>query len=226
MPRLVAVLAFIVLAAMPRVAQGQTITDQRVWTTVSVQQPFGGTSWRWFGDVIARSRDGLDDLDTTAFRGGISRDLTATTALGGGFAASQSYPAVGGVAVERRLFGQFQWRGSTAGGTVVLRTRFERRAVEGNSGAAWRLREQVRFSRAIAAGSRVSMVAWDEVFVHTNATTRFARGLDQNRAFVGVGMAIASPATLEIGYLNQFSDSRIGPNRTNHVLQTTLSLAF
>jgi hypothetical protein len=219
--------ALVLLVIAPTVAAAQTITDERLWVAVSAQDRLGATSdWRWFVDVIARSRNGVDDLDATALRGAIGVDLSSHTSVAAGYAAAQSYPSSGGVTLEHRIFAQAQWRGRPAGGSLAFRTRLEQRRIEGNSGAAWRVREQVRFSHAVAPGSRVSVVTWDEVFFHANATRRYARGLDQNRAFVGLGVALDAHAGLDVGYLNQFSRSRSGPDRVNHILSVTLALTF
>lgn len=227
MRRLVLVLLplWCVMPALP--AAAQTATDERAWFTASLQERSGTKSpWRWFGDVTARSREGVDDLDATALRGAIGYDLTSQSGIAGGYAFAQSYPASGGVTIEHRVFQQFQWRGRAGGVALSLRTRVEQRFIEGNSGMALRVREQARFSRPVRAGSRVSWLVWDELFLHANETSRLARGLDQNRAFAGMSLAASARASVEFGYLNQFSKSRTGANRSNHVLSGTLSLSY
>lgn len=69
-------------------------------------------------------------------------------------------------------------------------------------------------------------MTWDEVFIHLNDTDFGTRaGFNQNRAFVGFGWKW-NPETpksrVEIGYLNQFIDSRTGSDRMNHLLAVNL----
>jgi hypothetical protein len=216
----------LVLAIFAVPATAQTITDGRVWTTVSLQgRPAAAAPWRWASDVTLRSRDGLDALDVLVGRLMALYDLTTTASIGAGYVLSNTYPAGLGTTTEHRLFQQFQWQTRGGVATVAFRTRVEERSIEGNNTWALRLRQQVRVTRPLAA-TRFSLVGWDEIAVHANATTRYARGLDQNRAFAGLGITMPANTRLEAGYLNHFSRSRTGPDRMNHVLALTLSATF
>jgi len=50
-------------------------------------------------------------------------------------------------------------------------------------------------------------------------------GFDQNRAFLGVNAKINQQVALEVGYLNQYINTR-NVDRENHALSTTLNLQF
>ena len=220
----------LILSCSPRVvapAAAQVITDERLWTNVNVQERSGTESpWRWAGDVVLRTREGVDDLDNLVFRGSIGYDLTDRSSAWAGFAVVPSFPASGGTIVEKRLFTQYSWSGPGLGGSVALRSRLEQRWTEGNSGLAWRVRQQVRYSRPMAPKSRFAWVGTDEIIFHLNETSRYDRGLDQNRAFGGISRTINPNVRVEIGYLNQYSHSVTGPNRMNHVLSIGTSVTF
>ena len=208
-------------------ARAQVITDERLWTNLVIQERSGTASpWRWAGDVVLRTRQGVDELDTLVFRGIIGYDLTDRSNVGAGFAVVPSFPVLGGTVIEKRLFTQYLWSGRGLGGSVALRTRLEQRWTEGNSGLAWRVRQQVRYSRPMAPQSRFSWVGTDEIIFHLNETTRYDRGLDQHRAFGGISRTINPTVRIEIGYLNQYSHSVIGPNRMNHVVSIGTSVTF
>ncbi len=70
------------------------------------------------------------------------------------------------------------------------------------------------------------MVVWDEVALFLNTTARTRRGLDQNRAFAGVSVALSPALRVETGYQHQFSRSVAGPNRLNHIFTTSLGVTF
>jgi len=230
MPRLPAsrVVLLLALLLVPRAsASAQTVNDGRVWTGVALQERPGTHSpWRWAVDVPVRTRDGVDAVDLTGVRPAVGYDLSARASIWAGYAIVGSFPASGGVVVEHRVFQQFLWVGAIRDTVLSLRTRLEQRSIEDNSSLSWRTRQQIRISRPIWNGSRVSFVTWDEVFFHLNTTSRYGRGLDQNRFFAGIGRPLSRKVRLEAGYANQFTRSRRGPNRMNHVLSASLGAAF
>lgn len=211
----------------PSVVSAQVITDERLWTNLSVQERSGTESpWRWAGELVLRTREGVDDLDVFVVRGIIGYDLSERSSGGVGFAVVPSFPLSGGTVVEKRLFEQYLWSGRGLGGAVTLRTRLEQRWIEGNTGLAWRVRQQLRYSRPIVPRSRFSWVGSEEIIVHANQTARYDRGLDQNRAFGGISRTISEQVRIEIGYLNQYSHSVTGPNRINHILSVGTTVVF
>ena len=222
--------AFVLASALfvrPTAASAQLISDERLWTNVSVQERSGTESpWRWAGEFVLRTRDGVDDLDVLVGRGIIGYDLTDRSSGGVGFAVIPSFPVAGGTVLEKRLFQQYLWSGRGLGGSVTLRTRLEQRWTEGNTGLAWRVRQQVRFSRPFALRSRFSWVGTEEIHFHTNDTARYDRGFDQNRVFGGISRTVKENVRVEIGYLNQYSHSVTGPNRMNHILSVGTTMTF
>ena len=211
----------------PPPAAGQTLIDERLWTAIVLQERPGTESpWKWSFDALARSRNGVNDLDVMAFRPTIAFDLTSRSSVGGGYAWSPAFPTAGGVNHEHRLFQQYIWAGRAGASSVTLRTRLEQRFIEGNNGMLARLRQQARISRPLRSGSRISLVGYDEILFHLNDTSRSPRGVDQNRAFGGLGFAFTPAARVEAGYLNQFSPGHGGRSRMNHVLSTSATFAF
>jgi hypothetical protein len=219
---------FCLVLAWAADARAQTVTDERVWFVLLLQENGSAESpWRWTFETLARSRDGVSDLDTLGLRPTIIYALDSHSAVGGGYAVVPGFPASGGTTIEQRVYGQYTWNGPIAGGTLALRTRVESRFIEDNSGPLGRFRQQVRFSHAVRKGSRLSVVAYDEFFVHVNNTTRTARGVDQNRAFAGISVNLPRSTRIETGYLNQFSPGHRGaPDRVNHVLSSALVVGF
>jgi hypothetical protein len=221
------VLLVCLLAAVPLEATAQTVTDERAWFNLTLQERGSTDSpWRWTLEIYLRSREGLSELDLIGLRPTVFYALNSRSSLGGGYAVVPSFPAAGGTATEHRVFGQYQWAGPVSGGSLSLRTRIEARMIEGNSGTQGRLRQQARYSHPIA-GSRVSLVAYDEIFVHMNETSRNARGVEQNRASGGVSIAASGAVRVDVGYVHQFYPGHRGaPDRINHVLSSTLVVSF
>ena len=211
----------------PAPAVAQITTDERVWTNLSLQERQGTESpWRWSAEFSLRTRQGVEEVDVFVMRGLMGYDLTDRSSASVGFGLIPSFPTTGGTLLEKRLFEQYLWSGHSLGGSLALRTRFEQRWAEANSGLVWRLRQQVRYTRPMAPGSRYFLIGSEEILVHANETSRYVQGLEQNRAFGGIARTISERVRIEIGYLNQFSRSMSGPNRLNHILWMVTVAAF
>jgi len=209
-------------------ARAQTLTDERVWFTLTLQEPGNpGSRWRWNFETYFRSREGVDELDSMGLRPTLIYAVTPHSSVGGGYTLVPSFPVTGGTLIEHRVYGQYGWSAAAAGGTLALRTRMEARFLENNSGTAGRLRQQVRFTHAFRKGSRVSWSAYDEVLIAMNDTARTPRGLDSNRLYGGVAIAMPHALRIDLGYLNQFLPGhRSALDRMNHILSSTLTVSF
>jgi len=208
-------------------AGAQTVTDERIWFNLTLQDQGGTVSpWHWSLEFILRSRDVVEALDSSAVRPTITYNLTARSSVAGGYLIGRTDPVVGRTTTEHRFFGQFAWRTPAAGGTVALRTRLEERVIVDDTVPVARLRQQVRFSRPITKGNKLSWVAYEELFVNLNASNRYRRGVDHNRAYAGLSGALSSGLRVDLGYLNQFIPGRAAPDRMNHILSGTLVVSF
>ncbi len=109
---------------------------------------------------------------------------------------------------------------------MTSRTRLEQRHREGFSDEAYRVRQMLRAERPCGFSPQLSWVAFNEVFVNLDQTHWGARrGLDQNRAFIGINWKLNAIANADVGYLNQFVNTR-AVDRENHVLMTTFRFNF
>jgi Protein of unknown function (DUF2490) len=224
--RVACTLVLIAITRAPAPVSAQTIEDGRTWWNVTLQGKTATTSpWFWYAEVQARTRDGVEALDQLLLRTAVGYDLTIHSSVWIGYAYTPMFPASGGVLTENRTWQQYLWNRPFAHARFASRSRLEERAIEGNDTLALRFRQQVRVTRPLSF-ERVSALLWDEIFVHLNSTRRTASGLDQNRAFGGVGITVNPATRVEVGYMNQYIDSLSGPNRSHHVLSGVLNIAF
>lgn len=214
------------LTLLPTAAAAQTIVDGRVWLGATLSaRPSADSPWRIAVDSTLRSRDGFEALDAWHVRPAIGRDVTQHLSIWAGYGFFRSLPAAGRSVDEHRVWQQVLWSRPVGHSNISSRSRLEQRDLDGNSRLAWRFRQQLRFVRPFGA-SRFSMVVWDEVALFLNTTARTRRGLDQNRAFAGVSVALSPALRVETGYQHQFSRSVAGPNRLNHIFSTSLGVTF
>jgi hypothetical protein len=96
--------------------------------------------------------------------------------------------------------------------------------MEGNDAVAWRFRQFARLAKTVSNRAGFALIAWNEIFVHMNDTTRTAQGFDQNRVFGGVGLGVARNTRLEVGYVNQAIQGN--PDRMNHVLLVFVNATY
>lgn len=218
----------LVLLCVAEPATAQTVTDERVWWNLTAQERAGTPSpWRWYFELQGRMRNGVDALDQLLVRPAVGRDLTARSSLWLGYGYTPSYPEVGDVLTENRVWQQYLWAGPGLGSVLQWRSRLEERWIEDNDRMAWRFRQFWRLTRQLSShAGGTTFVAWDELFVHLNDTARTSAGFDQNRAFAGVGFGAGRHARIEVGYLNQAIRPASGPDRENHILLAFVNATF
>ncbi|MFO7561538.1 MAG: DUF2490 domain-containing protein [Enhygromyxa sp.] len=134
---------------------------------------------------------------------------------------------------EHRIFQQFNFRWGISGRLdLSTRIRVEQRfrsrgpgsgdVVDGvaqdggKSRWAFRYRQQFRLALNFVQDQPWQLIVWDEPFFHLNSTQYPSEpGLDQNRAFLGLGYD-AKPLRVELGYLNQYVRRFTDPHQVNH----------
>ncbi len=101
-------------------------------------------------------------------------------------------------------------------GTFTFRTMLESNFIRGDQ-VRYQPRQMFRYLRPFDFEPRLSLIAWDEVFVRLNSTPWGGpAGFGQNRAFLGGGWSFDPALRVELGYMNQYIDSR--PNQVMHNL--------
>ncbi len=91
---------------------------------------------------------------------------------------------------------------------TASRTRLEERSIEGKADIGYRLHQMLKFTRPLPL-ENTSLILSDELFLNANSTEwGAASGFDQNRAFIGLGYKLNKHNAFEIGYLNQFVNTR------------------
>jgi hypothetical protein len=212
-----------VVSAFSVSALGETIHDLRAWASVTGQGPLRQHSpWRWYFDVQNRDRNTAHDIDQFVVRPAVGYTLNDRSSAWLGYAYTANFTSRGRV-YEHRSWEQFVYT-LPQRVPLTLRFRIEQRFFAG-SRTGWRYRQQARVIHPFASKPSLSGIAWEEVLFNLNATSRSKRGLDQNRAFAGLGFKLHSKIRLDLGYLNQFVHTAPA-NRMNHALSAVVNLNF
>jgi hypothetical protein len=109
----------------------------------------------------------------------------------------------------------------------MFRSIFESNFLRGDQ-TRFRPRQMIRFTHPLEAEPRLSLIAWDEVFVRVNSTHWGGlNGFDQNRAFAGLGWNFTPKVRTELGYLNQYlDDTKHEKNTMHHLIMGSLFINF
>jgi hypothetical protein len=69
-------------------------------------------------------------------------------------------------------------------------------------------------------------VAWDELFVQLNRSSRLSPGFESNMAFIGFRRKVTEGSATEIGYLAVYSRTGSSRHLCSHVLAATLAITL
>lgn len=218
--RLLAV-AFVTVTASST-ARCESVDDEGQWNAFFSQGDLGSSSrLKWWFDGHLRLLDDAGGFNQSIVRPGIGWSLTDDLVVWGGYGWIHTSPLTGDNFNEHRIWQQFTWSGGNDDLKFALRPRLEQRFVEAGDDVGVRFRQLVRVHHPLRSKPRLTLIAWDEVFIHLNDTDWGAEtGFDQNRLFLGFGWKQHPDCRLrtEIGYLNQTINTRAGPDRVNHIL--------
>ena len=212
---------------LPAPLLADTIEDGRYWFALATQGKLPVENWSWNIDINQRFRDEGARADQFFIRSSFSYHINPKTNVGIGFDHVVNHPAGKSASDENRLWQQFAYKfDSIYGINLSSRTRLEQRWREGGDDTSYRIRQMIRASMPLSINPKLSIVAFDELFINLNNTDwNVNRGNDQNRVFLGASWAFSPNTSVESGYLNQYVNTR-NTDRVNHVLATTLRLSF
>ena len=212
--------------------QADTIEDGRYWFTLATQgmlpeNIFDTKKLNWNVDIHERLRDEGRASDQFFVRSSVTYLATSKSSYSFGFDYLVNHPPGKSSLDEQRLWQQFSYKfDPLANVNFSSRTRLESRWREDGDETAFRLRQMIRASVPLPIKPSISAVIYDELFVNLNETDWGSyRGIDQNRLFLGFNWAFNANTALEMGYINQYINTRT-IDRENHIVSTTLKLTF
>jgi hypothetical protein len=222
------------LLALAAEARAQSDEDGGVWLGAFANGALPSSvnnersAWRLWTDVQVRFGDDASRFSQGIIRPGIGFVLGRGWTIWAGYAYVRTEPPYAGVtANEQRIWEQASWARAIRTTALSSRTRLEQRFLSTGKETGWRLREMVKVSQRLGAASIWSAVVYDEYFVNVNSTDfGAAAGSDRNRLFIGPGVKVSKSASVEVGYLNQYTFRTNRPDRIDHVFSASLFWNF
>lgn len=218
-------LAALALQASPSAIASETRQDEQVWFQTVAQGAISGDIV-YFAELQPRFGRSVSQLSQLLIRSGVGVKVSDRVTIFQGYANVRTPLVDGRETREQRAFQQVNWAMGRPGGVALSsRTRLEQRWLSSGDDTGWRLRQMVRAAVPLERGSKVSALGWVEGFVALNRTDWGARqGLDRVRSFAGVELPLSGKSTVELGYLNQFTNAPRGPDQMDHVAAINLML--
>lgn len=213
--------ALALLAATPAHA-GQ---DTQYWQTVDLKVNLGD-GFGLQNELVVRQSDakGLYEVENVSL---LSYKLGKLMTVAAGYVHNPQYNHSNFTIMERRAREQVTFDNFATIGKVKLtgRLRMEQRWRDGLTGTGWRLRPYIKATMPFVGKTTLNLS--HESFVNLN-TTGFQKvsGYDRMRNAISVSAPVGKHVKLDLGYLNQLGIVRGGPNNSDHVITTALSLTF
>jgi Protein of unknown function (DUF2490) len=214
-------------------------TDFQTWIPVNINLKLG-EQLRGFLEFQPRIGDDSSHLTAMMIRPALGWAVTPTITLWAGYLmsvdagkvnATQEYTDRYGI--ENRAWQGLTYKDMTADKQFIweMRNRLEERFLSGNDDPSIRWRTRFRFEYIIPQFSALSLIASEELFINLddNDTDRrvLQAGLNQNRAYIGMGYRFAPEFQVETGYLEQHVWRRAGSaDLNNSVWMTNLNINF
>lgn len=220
--------AAIAAAAVALAAPASAADDPQLWTGGSVTAKLSD-HWRLSQDLTVRfsdHRNGLYEIESNTLLGyRLSKDVT----IWAGYTHDPQYSAGDFTIMEQRAREQvtFDKLAQLGSGRLSGRVRIEQRWRERLAGTGWRVRPFLKYALPLHKGSRTALVLNTEPFFNLN-TTAFQRtsGLDRVRTFAGVSVPLARNMAADVGYLEQHTFVRNGPDTDDHVASVSLNFTL
>lgn len=216
------------MSALTGAAHAEAVDDTGVWLALFADgdiESQHSDRWKWWFDGHLRFFDDADGFGQSLVRPGVGYQLGESATLWAGYAWIHTSPEATPAFDEHRIWQQATWSNEGCGSSLSYRSRLEQRFVETGSDTGWRFRQLFAARRPLALAPRLTLVAWDEIFMNLNDTDWGAvDGFDQNRAFAGLGFKAdpRSPVRIEAGYLNQYVHRSTAADASNHLLSINL----
>lgn len=206
------------------------LEDSQVWSSILATGTLkpAGERWRYWLEGVGRFGNDMSTLSQGIIRPAVGYALNDRASVWVGYAhIFTDTPFAKTSFDEHRSWQQFLWSQPLGAATFSSRARLEQRFSDTGPDTASRYRHLVKLVWPVKPLPNVSAVAYDEVFINLDDVDWGPQaGLDQNRAFIGMGYAFSKAVKTELGYLNQYIDRPTNPDRMTHGLAINLVLTF
>lgn len=189
--------------------------------------------WRGFLELQPRVISDSSKLGVVIVRPAIGYSFNNNLSVWGGYLmqANAVKDSPHHYDVENRVWQGLTWKDNLyPNWNYEIRNRLEQRFLPHNGDVSVRWRTRFRTEYTFVNFTPWSLIASEEFFVNLNDNpndSQLQAGMNQNRAYVGVGYRFSPQIQVESGYLNQHVFAYSGkPDQSNNVWMTSFNLNF
>ena len=120
----------------------------------------------------------------------------------------------------------FLWTQSVGDFNLIARTRVEELINQTTGNVGVRPRQLLQISHPLPFLDKLSVYLGDEVFFYVNQNDFGKQGFSENRLTTGLSYEFTRGIAMDLGYLEQYVDTKTGSNLFTHNLQTNVRVTF
>lgn len=203
--------------------------DYQIWLPVNTNVRIT-EHWRGFLELQPRLSDDSTKMGVGIIRPAIGYSIDKNWTIWAGYLA-QAESKTGeweDYHIENRAFQGLTYNKKYDNIVVDVRNRFEERMFSKNSDLGLRWRTRIR-GEYLIDNCPFSVIASDEIFINLsdNDNNSIKSGMDQNRAYLGVGYRFNPMLQLETGYLQNHVWGNVNKDdKNNNVWMSNINLNF
>jgi hypothetical protein len=206
--------------------------DQSTWMSNSFQTDFNGSRYLLFTEIQPRFKEDTSTFSQLIVRPFVGYKITSTWQLWLGYAWQGEYNSRDKFDLATNdIVQQAQWIDNISP-EINLQYRFrQEQRFMADADLTHRMRHRFRVQYNIP-DSQTYLVAFDELFLHLNSVNHgrlkntVQSGINQNRAYVGIGYKITPKILVDTGYQLQYLNNFDREDLFNHVWLTNVFVNF
>ncbi|KJV05127.1 DUF2490 domain-containing protein [Methylocucumis oryzae] len=227
-------LVLFICFSLPFVPVADATDDRQTWVSSTYQTDFGGSRYLAFLELAPRFNQDSSEFNQFIIRPLLGYKITPKLQLWLGYTWQGEYSDNNGVGFDNAthdLMQQVQWIENISPAlNLQYRFRLEQRFFA-DADSGHRMRHRLRLQYTLP-GTQAYLIGIDELFIYLNSLNYSSResfvqpGLNQNRAYAGIGYKFSPHFNVDTGYQLQYVNNFKGSDTYNSIWFTNVNFNF
>ena len=227
-------LVLFICFSLPFVPVADATDDRQTWVSSTYQTDFGGSRYLAFLELAPRFKQDSSEFNQFIIRPLLGYKITPKLQFWFGYTWQGEYSDNNGEGFDNAthdLMQQVQWIENLSPAlNLQYRFRLEQRFFA-DADSGHRMRHRLRLQYTLP-GTQAYLIGIDEVFIYLNSLNDNPResfvqpGLNQNRAYAGIGYKFSPHFNVDTGYQLQYVNNFKGSDTYNSIWFTNVNFNF